>query len=152
MSRTTAISPGISPAGSSDGGLVTSVCRAYGQDTEGWDARPGPDREYTAVVDHPALPGALETAEVLVCRGAAVDLDDRWVFFDGLAAAAAFVRAGRTSNLMPSLDLYEAAEVRAHCAEHGRPEAALLLGRQVYEPAEIDGLVARFATAVATRP
>ncbi|WP_423464933.1 hypothetical protein ACO229_11080 [Promicromonospora sp. MS192] len=152
MSPRTAISPDSSPRLPLDGGLVTSVCRAYGQDTDGWDARPDEERgEYTAVVDHPALPGAVETVDVLVCRGAAVELDDRWVFFDDLAPAATFVDSGRASNL-PSLDLYEAAEVRAHCAEHGRPEAALLLGRQVYEPSEIRGLVARYAAHVAGRP
>ncbi|MCP2266515.1 hypothetical protein ACFQHV_09080 [Promicromonospora thailandica] len=129
---------------------VTSVCRAYGQDTGTWDARTTPARrEYTAVVDHPALPAALEASGVHICRGAAVELDDRWVFFDGLAPAAAFVRAGRASNLRASLDLYEAAEVRARCAEHDRPEAALLLGRQIFEPAEVCDLVARFAAAAA---
>lgn len=128
------------------GGLVTSVCRAYAHDPYGWALRAVSTREYTAVVDHPALPDALETNDVLVCRGAAVDLDeDRWLFFDELAPAAAFARAGRRSTLEAPLDLYEAAEVRAHCAEHGRHEAALLLGRQVHDRAELHALVARFA-------
>ncbi|WP_285102027.1 hypothetical protein [Promicromonospora sp. MEB111] len=132
-----------------DGDLLTPVCRAYGEDVaDGWYARTGGGGgEYAAVVDQPALPGALETAEVRICRGAAVDLTDRWAFFDDLAPATAFVRAGRLSNMMPSWDLFEAAEVRAYCPEHHREEAALLLGRQVHERSELRELVARFVAS-----
>ncbi|WP_274998095.1 hypothetical protein, partial [Promicromonospora iranensis] len=125
--------------------IETSICRHYGEHTEHtwYTRRSGTDGEYVAVVDHPALPGALETTMFRVCRGAAVDLADTWAFFDDLAPAAAFARAGRMSNMMPSWDLFEAAEVRAFCSEHHRDEVALLLGRQVYERSEIHAHAAR---------
>jgi hypothetical protein len=139
----------LNPARSLDSGPLASVCRTYGDGSaDSWYARSGAaGAEYSAVVDHAALPGSLETAEVRICRGAAVDLGDGWAFFDDLAPAAAFVRAGSMSNLMASWDLFEAAEVRTFCAEHRSEEAALLLGRQVYERSEMNGLVARFAAA-----
>ncbi|WP_275002320.1 hypothetical protein [Promicromonospora iranensis] len=133
--------------------IETSICRHYGELTEhpGYTRTSGADGEYLAVVDHPALPGALESTMFRVCRGAAVDLADTWAFFDDLAPAAAFSRAGRMSNLRPSWDLFEAAEVRAPCPEHHREEVALLLGRQVYERSEIHAHAARFAGAAAAR-
>lgn len=137
-------------ASSLDGGIITSVCRTYRDDSaDGWYARTrASGDQYSAVVDQPTLPGALETSAVRICRGAAVDLADRWAFFDSLAPAAAFARSGRMSNMEPSWDLFEAAEVRAFCPEHDREEAALLLGRQVHEVPEIHDLVARFAAAL----
>lgn len=140
----------LTTASSLDGGLISSVCRTYGgRSTEGWYTRTrAAGGEYSAVVDHPALPGALEATGVRICRGAAVDLADQWAFFDELAPAAAFVHAGRMSNMSPSWDLFEAAEVRAFCPEHHCEEAALLLGRQVHENLEIHGLVARFAASL----
>lgn len=133
-----------------DAGFITSVCRTYADDVaDGWYARTrASGGQYSAVVDHPALPGALEAPGVRVCRGAAVDLADQWAFFDDLAPAAAFVRAGRMSNMMPSWDLFEAAEVRTFCPEHDREEAALLLGRQVHERSEIDELVTGFVASL----
>lgn len=130
-----------------DNRLTTSVCGAYGEGAAetGYVRRAAAGGDYAAVVDQAALPGALEAPALRICRGAAVDLTDRWAFFDDLAPAAAFVRAGRMSNLMASWDLFEAAEVRAFCPEHCREEAALLLGRQVYDRSEIHGLVGRFA-------
>ncbi|MGI5190424.1 hypothetical protein ACQEVI_19975 [Promicromonospora sp. CA-289599] len=132
--------------------IETSICRQYGKHSPHTaDTHPATDCEYTAVVDQPALPGAMETATLRVCRGAAVDLSDHWAFFDDLAPAAAFVRAGRTSNLMSSWELFEAAEVRAFCARHHREEAALLLGRQVYEESEIHAHAARFTATASAR-
>ncbi|WP_129789180.1 hypothetical protein [Promicromonospora panici] len=144
----------LTTASSLDGGLISSVCRTYGgPSTDGWYTRTRADGgEYSAVVDHPALPGALETTGVRICRGAAVDLADQWAFFDDLAPAAAFVHAGRMSNMRASWDLFEAAEVRAFCPEHRCEEAALLLGRQVHENLEIHGLVARFAATLPEVP
>lgn len=127
---------------------TTSICRSYG-------SHPGvrtPTTEhggYCAVVDHAPLPPACEDDELSVHRGAAVDIGDGWAFFDGLAPAACFVRAGLLSNLSPSWDLFEAAEVRSWCTEHCCDELALVLGRQVYEPAEIDEFFAQFATSLA---
>ncbi|MFC8801016.1 hypothetical protein ACFT2C_25070 [Promicromonospora sp. NPDC057138] len=137
-----------------DGGLTPSICTTYGDRTgdSGYARTRATGGEYSAVVDHPALPAALETTEVRVCRGAAVDLADRWAFFDDLTPAAAFVCAGRMSNMVPSWDLFEAAEVRAFCPEHRREEAALLLGRQVYERSEIHALVTRFAAHLPDAP
>jgi hypothetical protein len=133
-------------------GIETSICRQYGEHpTHTAYPHTTADGEYTAVVDQPELPGAMETAAFRVCRGAAVDLSDRWAFFDDLAPAATFARAGRTSNMMSSWDLFEAAEVRAFCARHHREEAALLLGRQVYERSEIDAHAARFTAAASPR-
>jgi hypothetical protein len=133
-------------------GIETSICRQYGEhSTHTTYTHTTTEGEYTAVVDQPALPGAMETTTLRVCRGAAVDLSDRWAFFDDLAPAAAFVRAGRTSNLMSSWDLFEAAEVRAFCARHHREEVALLLGRQVYEQSEIQAHAARFAATTSAR-
>jgi hypothetical protein len=137
--------------------IETSICRHYGEHYGEHSAHSeytgttASDGEYTAVVDQPALPGALETTTFRVCRGAAVDLSDRWAFFDDLAPAAAFVRAGRKSNMMSSWDLFEAAEVRAFCSEHDREEVALLLGRQVYERSEINAHAARFAATATAR-
>lgn len=136
-----------------DDGIITSVCRSYGDQADGWYARTrAAGGEYSAVVDHPALPDALETTGVRICRGAAVELADQWAFFDDLAPAAAFARAGRMSNMRPSWDLFEAAEARAFCPEHDREEAALLLGRQVHENAEIHALVTRFAASLPDAP
>jgi hypothetical protein len=133
-------------------GIETSICRHYDEHSPHTAyTHTTADGEYTAVVDQPALPGAAETAAFRICRGAAVDLSDRWAFFDDLAPAAAFVRAGRTSNMMSSWDLFEAAEVRAFCARHHREEVALLLGRQVYERAEIHAHAARFAATASAR-
>jgi hypothetical protein len=134
-------------------GIEMSICRQYGEHSahSGYTRTTATDEEYTTVVDQPALPGALETATFRVCRGAAVDLSDRWAFFDDLAPAAAFARAGRMSNLMSSWDLFEAAEVRSYCSEHHREESALLLGRQVYERSELQAHAARFAATVAAR-
>jgi hypothetical protein len=124
-----------------------SMCATF---SEYPDAVPHSGRgEYCAVVDYALLPPALEAAGRRVCRGAAVDVGDRWAFFDDLASAAGFARAGRMSNLMPSWDLFEAAEVRAFCTEHARDELALLLGRQVYDRAEIHALSAQFARSAA---
>lgn len=140
----------LSTASPLDGGITTSVCRTYGDGvTDGWYARTrATGGQYSAVVDHPTLPGALETTGVRICRGAAVDLADQWAFFDGLAPAATFVRSGRLSNMRPSWDLFEAAEVRSFCPEHDREETALLLGRQVHEDAEIHELVTRFVAGL----
>lgn len=140
----------LSTAFTVDGDPATSVCRAYGgaTDDSGYARRAAAGGDYAAVVDQPALPGALEAPALRICRGAAVDLTDRWAFFDDLAPAAAFVRAGRTSSMSASWDLFEAAEVRAFCAEHHREEAALLLGRQVYEPSEIQDLARHFCHSV----
>src|SRR5688500_5710308 len=137
-----------------DDGFITSVCRTYADAAaDRWYARNrASGGQYSAVVDHPALPGALDASGVRICRGAAVDLADQWAFFDDLAAAAAFVRAGRMSNMMPSWDLFEAAEVRAFCPEHDHEEAALLLGRQVHERAEIHDLVTRFVADLPDAP
>jgi hypothetical protein len=134
-------------------GIDTSICRQYGEHSahSGYTRTTATDEEYTAVVDQPVLPGALEAATFRVCRGAAVELSDRWAFFDDLAPAAAFVRAGRMSNLRSSWDLFEAAEVRSLCSEHHREESALLLGRQVYERSELRAHAARFAATVAAR-
>ncbi len=133
-------------------GIATSICRQYGEhSTHTAYTHTAADGEYAAVVDQPTLPGALETTTFRVCRGAAVDLSDRWAFFDDLAPAAAFVRAGRMSNMMSSWDLFEAAEVRAFCARHHCEEVALLLGRQVYERSEINAHAARFATTASAR-
>lgn len=132
--------------------VEASICRHYGEPSAhtGY-TRTMADGEYTAVVDQPALPAALKTTAFRVCRGAAVDLADRWAFFDDLAPAAAFAHAGRESNMRPTWDLFEAAELRAYCSEHRREEVALLLGRQVYERSEIHTHAARFAaTAAAT--
>jgi hypothetical protein len=133
-------------------GIETSICRQYGEHS-GHTAytRTAADGEYTAVVDQPALPGAMEATALQVCRGAAVDLTERWAFFDDLPPAAAFVRAGRMSNMMSSWDLFEAAEVRAFCSWHHREEVALLLGRQVYERSEIQAHAARFAAMTSAR-
>ncbi|WP_419702956.1 hypothetical protein [Promicromonospora sp. NFX87] len=84
-----------------------------------------------------------------VLRGAAVDVGDRWAFFDDLATAAVFARTGCMSNMMPSWDLFEAAEIRAYCPAHARDELALLLGRQVYERTEMYQLINRFAVTAA---
>jgi hypothetical protein len=133
-------------------GIGTSICRQYGEHSAHTAyPRTMADGEYTAVVDQPALPGALETTTFRVGRGAAVDLSDRWAFFDDLPPAAAFVRAGRKSNMMSSWDLFEAAEVRAFCSEHDCEEVALLLGRQVYERSEIQAHSARFAATASAR-
>ncbi|WP_419702940.1 hypothetical protein [Promicromonospora sp. NFX87] len=123
-----------------DVGLTTSICSAYAD-----DAGPGtPDRQYWAVVDHEQLPGAHETSVVQVLRGAAVEIDGLWAFFDSFPPAASFARAGRMSNLAATWELFEAAELRAFCATHQREEAALLLGRQVYERTELSQFVAEF--------
>ncbi|MFI2363944.1 hypothetical protein [Promicromonospora sp. NPDC019610] len=140
-------------AGLTDGRLTagndmeTALCRSYGNHP---GARgPVGHGGYCAVVDHASLPPASEAAGLSVHRGAAVDVGDGWAFFDDLAPAACFVRAGLRSNLSPSWDLFEAAEVRSWCAEHCCDELALVLGRQVYEAAEIDGFFAQFAASLA---
>ncbi|GAA2233752.1 hypothetical protein GCM10010413_35940 [Promicromonospora sukumoe] len=126
----------------------TSICRS-------WANHPGArttDTDhggYSAVVDHAPLPPARDTATLSVLRGAAVDVGCGWAFFDGLAPAAGFVRAGLLSNLSPSWDLFEAAEVRSWCTEHCCDEAALVLGRQVHDQDEIDGFFTQFATSLA---
>ncbi|MFD7308398.1 hypothetical protein [Promicromonospora sp. NPDC059942] len=131
-----------------DGEPATSICRSYG--SHPGVRTPATERGgYCAVVDHAPLPAAGEDDELSVHHGAAVDIGDGWAFFDGLAPAACFVRAGLRSNLSPSWDLFEAAEVRSWCTEHCCDELALVLGRQVYEAAEIDGFFAQFAASLA---
>lgn len=141
----------LSIVGTTDESRPASICATYGEHAEG-STTAANGGEYCAVVDQPYLPGAQEDDEVNVCRGAAVDLGDRWVFFDDLAPAAGFVRAGLRSNLMLSWDLFEAAEVRAHCPEHGRDERALLLGRELYEEPEMRRLLTSFAASPTPDP
>lgn len=126
----------------------TSLCRHYGSHP-GARTSTTEHGEYCAVVDHAPLPPAREEGETSVFRGAAVDIGDRWAFFDSLAPAAGFVRAGLLSNLAPSWDLFEAAEVRSYCTEHCCDELALVLGRQVYDEAEIDEFFSQFAASTA---
>ncbi|MFE7503758.1 hypothetical protein [Promicromonospora sp. NPDC057488] len=123
------------------------ICRAYGSMSRA--AVPSKHGTYCAVLDLAPLPAQQESDHATVLRGAAVDVGDRWAFFDDLATAASFARAGRMSNLTPSWDLFEAAQVRAYCPEHGGEELALLLGRQVYERTELRTLANQFAATAA---
>ncbi|MFD7311067.1 hypothetical protein [Promicromonospora sp. NPDC059942] len=112
-------------------------------------AAPSDPAKYHAILDHTPLPPAQNGPGMSVLRGAAVDVGHHWAFFDDLATAAGFARAGHMSNMAPSWDLFEAAEIRAYCQAHARDELTLLLGRQVYERAEMYQLIKRFAVSAA---